>query len=334
MKMAFTLLFLITGLILSGCSKTPNCSDPETINLVKKIFDKSIRDSIDEDNATASQIAQQLSSSNGKFQGFSFLGQLADKVSSSIQVTVDTIRVASQDEKIGKYSCDAELVIKLPPNLQQTEEDIKNQKPDVIADLVESRMFGFKWIEKLNNIDKLNGDTISQDIHYTSQLTEDKKQQLVELQGSGRVAEMVASLGAIDSMNGKSNQSKTTTNISPAESVQERSSSEANILNKYTASFDCNKAVTTAEKITCSSTKLGQLDGLLAATYKERISDPDFGVDKPIFKKQQLEWQKTKDMCGDAACVEKAYRNRIGELCEMPVVSGVHPNDDCDSIQN
>ncbi|MDI1298785.1 hypothetical protein [Methylotenera sp.] len=111
-------------------------------------------------------------------------------------------------------------------------------------------------------------------------------------------------------------------------------STEAETLGKYKVSFDCNKASTTAEKLTCTTNTLSQLDGLLAATYKDRMNNSIYGVDKLTFKGSQLAWGKTKNICTDAACLETAYRNRIFELCEMPVVSGVHPSGDCDAIQN
>jgi len=110
--------------------------------------------------------------------------------------------------------------------------------------------------------------------------------------------------------------------------------SEADILSKYKASFDCNKASTNVEKLTCSTAVLNQLDGLLAGTYKERMTDPAFGVDQAVFKADQLTWVKTRNSCGDAACLEKSYRQRVADLCGMPVISGVHPGGDCDVIQN
>lgn len=109
---------------------------------------------------------------------------------------------------------------------------------------------------------------------------------------------------------------------------------ETAILSKYKASFDCNKASTAVEKTTCSTAILNQLDGLLSEMYKGRMTDPAFGVDKTAFKAAQMAWVKTRNACADVACLEKTYRARITELCEMPVVSGVHWDGDCDAIQN
>lgn len=110
--------------------------------------------------------------------------------------------------------------------------------------------------------------------------------------------------------------------------------SETAILSKYKASFDCNKASTAVEKTTCSTPILNQLDGLLSEMYQGRMTDPAFGVDKIAFKAAQMTWVKTRNACADVTCLEKTYRARITELCEMPVVSGVHLDGDCDAIQN
>ena len=109
--------------------------------------------------------------------------------------------------------------------------------------------------------------------------------------------------------------------------------SEADVLSKYKVSFDCTKAATAVEKLTCSTPILGHLDGILSSTYKDRMNNPAFGVDKATFKADQSKWIKMKNSCMDATCIEKSYRERISDLCGMPVVSGVHFDGDCDEIQ-
>jgi len=108
--------------------------------------------------------------------------------------------------------------------------------------------------------------------------------------------------------------------------------SEAKVLSKYSVSFDCTKASTAVEKLTCSTEILGQLDGLLASTYKDRMNNPVYGVDKVAFKADQTKWLKMKNACSDSDCLEKSYRGRIAELCDMPVVSGVFQGGDCSRI--
>jgi uncharacterized protein YecT (DUF1311 family) len=103
------------------------------------------------------------------------------------------------------------------------------------------------------------------------------------------------------------------------------------VLSNYAVSFDCTKAGSVVEKVVCSNETIGQLDGLLSATYRER-SDPQFGTDPAIMKAAQRDWLKKRNACQDAACIERAYRDRIKDLCELAVVSGVHPGGDCQQI--
>lgn len=356
MKRLLKVIVMFTSLLsIVGCAnKTPSCADDKTVSLVKQLFINAIHDSIEQDKAHYRTIAPQLGApQNGNQQRFGFLDNLASKISDGIQISVNTIRVSNFDEKINKYSCEAEIAVNLPPNLQKTADDIRNRnlKPEMRYDLIDTAVLGFKWVEHVKGIDNTTGAVLKQDVEFTSQLTEGKDEQLVEMRGHQPLVEMIAALGAIDALSAPKsptgeaaappampapvNQSEqAATPTLPIQPVQEQSVSESEILKKYNVSFDCNKASTTVEKLTCSTDILSQLDGLLAATYKDRMNDPAFGVDKKIFKADQLKWAKTKNACTNTACLEKSYRNRISELCGMPVVSGVHPEGDCDSIQN
>lgn len=109
---------------------------------------------------------------------------------------------------------------------------------------------------------------------------------------------------------------------------------DKDVLGQYNVSFDCSKASSNVEKLTCSTPMLSQLDGLMTATYKSRMDDSSFGVDKGAFNRNQHAWLKTKNSCSDVACLNKTYRQRIEDLCSMPVISGVHPIGDCDAIKN
>lgn len=103
------------------------------------------------------------------------------------------------------------------------------------------------------------------------------------------------------------------------------------VLGKYKVSFDCKKASNFAERVVCSNATISQLDGLLGATFRSRLS-PEFGTDKNIMKQQQRDWLLARNECKDAACIELSYRTQISDLCSIPVVSGVHWDSDCDYI--
>lgn len=100
---------------------------------------------------------------------------------------------------------------------------------------------------------------------------------------------------------------------------------------QYKPSFDCSKAGTNVEKLICTNSRLGNLDGLLAATYKSRLS-PEFGADPAIMRANQKSWMSSRNQCADASCIQTSYTARIQNLCAMPVTSGVHSASDCDTL--
>lgn len=77
-------------------------------------------------------------------------------------------------------------------------------------------------------------------------------------------------------------------------------------------SFNCQNASTKIEKMICGSDELSELDGQLAATYKDALS---FNPDKELLKQQQNNWRKNnRDACSTESCVKSAYKKRINEL--------------------
>lgn len=90
-------------------------------------------------------------------------------------------------------------------------------------------------------------------------------------------------------------------------------------------SFDCSKAASYAEKSVCSDTHLGRLDGALAKNY-QAMQGANIGEGALAdLKKTQRAWNAEKNKCADMQCLLRAYTARIEDVCEYPVVSGVHP---------
>jgi uncharacterized protein len=91
------------------------------------------------------------------------------------------------------------------------------------------------------------------------------------------------------------------------------------------ASFDCSKASTFVEKTICGDTMLGKLDEALSDNYKMMLgSDIGEGAEQDL-KATQKKWLKERNKCKDNNCLIEAYRNRVDEICEYPVISGMHP---------
>jgi len=81
------------------------------------------------------------------------------------------------------------------------------------------------------------------------------------------------------------------------------------------ASFDCHKAKTASEKTICGKPALTVLDQRMGQIYLRLLRDvgPSGAYDQ--FRAEQKWWLGVRDACGaNAACLTRAYRNRIGQL--------------------
>lgn len=91
------------------------------------------------------------------------------------------------------------------------------------------------------------------------------------------------------------------------------------------ASFDCAKAGTFVEKEICTNAVLSKLDDALGDNYR-LMKASDIGADALAQQKaRQKTWLARRNACTDYACIEAAYRERVDEICEVPVVTGPHP---------
>lgn len=93
----------------------------------------------------------------------------------------------------------------------------------------------------------------------------------------------------------------------------------------WSPSFDCAKASTFSEKAICTDVLLGQLDGALAENYKYMLASDIGDGARNDLKATQKKWLTERNKCADNQCLASAYRKRMDEVCEYPVISGVHP---------
>ncbi|MGC2963089.1 hypothetical protein C8K18_13126 [Paraburkholderia sp. GV068] len=77
------------------------------------------------------------------------------------------------------------------------------------------------------------------------------------------------------------------------------------------ASFDCEKAHSSVERIICTDEVLNGLDFRLAVAY---IKAMDRAADQDGLLHSQREWVRSRDGCNDAACLKKAYHDRLAAL--------------------
>lgn len=93
----------------------------------------------------------------------------------------------------------------------------------------------------------------------------------------------------------------------------------------WAPSFDCTKASTPIERAICSDPLLGQLDGALSENYKYMLASDIGDGARNDLRATQKKWIAERNKCTSNQCVADAYRKRIDEVCEYPVISGVHP---------
>lgn len=93
----------------------------------------------------------------------------------------------------------------------------------------------------------------------------------------------------------------------------------------WAPSFDCAKASTVAEKTICADPLLGKFDGALSENYKYMLASDIGDGARNDLKATQKKWLAERNKCTDSQCLATSYRKRIDEVCEYPVVSGVHP---------
>lgn len=213
----FKTVCLLAGILaIAGCAKAPGCSDEKTVGLIKRIVSKSISDSIARDKEAVMRLHGQT---NPGVVSQAFDG-LTEKITGSIQMTVDAIRKAEYDSGTDKHTCDAQLSVALPPNYKAVANTMRGINPDALRMLLVGVALGLNWEENLNETANLDPDNLRLDIRYTSQLTEGKGEQLVELKGHAPLVKLVTTLGSIAKVSEPSPQPKPSPGTaSPASAV-------------------------------------------------------------------------------------------------------------------
>ena len=91
------------------------------------------------------------------------------------------------------------------------------------------------------------------------------------------------------------------------------------------ASFDCRKAGTFVETAICDDPVLSRLDDALGENYRYmKASDIGDGARSHLVSTQR-QWLKNRNSCQTRNCILNAYMSRVDEVCDYPVITGVHP---------
>lgn len=91
------------------------------------------------------------------------------------------------------------------------------------------------------------------------------------------------------------------------------------------ASFNCEKASAKVERLICQDQTLSAVDDIFSNNYKMMSSANIGDGARRDLRKGQIDWLKQRNFCEDKACVLSSYLKRNDEICDIPVVGGVHP---------
>jgi len=91
-------------------------------------------------------------------------------------------------------------------------------------------------------------------------------------------------------------------------------------------SFDCGRATTLVENTICGDGELASLDDLLAKSYARMMSSDIGDGARVALKADQRAWLGRRNQCSSKPCLVDIYQSRIDEVCDTPVISGVHPD--------
>ncbi|MEK6422543.1 MAG: lysozyme inhibitor LprI family protein [Burkholderia gladioli] len=80
------------------------------------------------------------------------------------------------------------------------------------------------------------------------------------------------------------------------------------------ASFDCKAARTGVERSICRQPVLDDLDSQLDTAYRQTLAH---AADPAAVSRSQRAWLAERNRCGDAGCIELAYRGRLGALAAV-----------------
>lgn len=92
-----------------------------------------------------------------------------------------------------------------------------------------------------------------------------------------------------------------------------------------TPSFDCAKASTSVERAICANSQLSRLDAALSNNVKNLIASDIGDGARADLRQSQRGWLEERNKCTTTECIKVAYEARMDAVCDIPVLSGVHP---------
>jgi hypothetical protein len=146
------------ALALQGCGTSASCGDSGTVQLIKDDFYNKVAGFMPQESADALQ-----------------------QIKNRVKLTLSTITTDNQDPQVGKYWCSAVM-----------QADLSSDAKDLVPAL--ENAIGDASVRGISLGVHQDGKTLTANISYTSQLTEDK-QHVIQLGGDEGMARLLAAFG-------------------------------------------------------------------------------------------------------------------------------------------
>lgn len=263
-KMVLSSAFLLPALVGCGKAGAPECGDEMTLDLVRSIIQRELGAA----SAAANLSAEQLRS----------------------VLPISLAHPTSFDEKISRYSCEADLAA--PFN--NPGQDVYKLRLEYTSQAVNG--------QHLAEVQVLPGDLIGIGAAISSNVRSQTQAMAPAAAAPVEESQAVDVDPAYDSaMSTK------------ADDYQEPNSDEPLADGASTGpSFDCGNASSAVEQMICADPDLARLDRQTAeafGVFRTRSMDPG------QVTASQGRWRRTvRDICSDQACIEQAYQTRLAEL--------------------
>jgi len=263
-KLVLSSAFLLPALVGCGKAGAPECGDEMTLDLVRSIIQRELGAASAAANLSEAQLRSIL--------------------------PISLAHPTSFDEKISRYSCEADLTV--PFN--NPGQDVYKLRLAYTSQAVNGQHFA--------EVQILPGDLIGIGTAISSNVR--SQTQIVAPAAAAPVEESQAV--EVDSAYDPAMSTK-------ADDYQEPNSDELLVdASLVGPSFDCVNASSAVEQMICAAPELARLDKQTAEAFgvvRSRSMDPG------EVTANQGRWRRTvRDICADAACIEQAYQARLAEL--------------------
>lgn len=300
-------------LIVAGCSNitgsTVTCSDASGLDVVRKILTDATLESLKQEKSSTGQQVFENSSIRAAIEKF--------------PLKFANFRTTS-DANSSKVMCEAQVTYSIPSELlAQTEQGLRALKIDSLAKLADDT-----GVEQQAN-------TFTYEISYSLQPTDDGKSIYAETDTNAPVVSLAHTVvGAylikpvIDANNAQAASIGAAIQevaAQPATPVAAPVAQSPGLQASAGPSFDCAKASTAVEKSICADPLLSRLDQAMADNYSAMRNSGIGAEAREELKASQRQWSAARSSCSTTQCLADRYRNRIDEICDYPMITGIHP---------